>query len=243
MKGLIERVKRKAFLSRENPAKNLACAEFEVNNWLVSEFVIGKLIPVVGSHPYPLNELMLMTAAICRFQPSQIFEWGTNIGKAARIFYECAQHYGISTEIHSIDLPDDVEHGEHPGSERGKLVRGLQGVTLHQGDGLDTARRIWQSSGKKPGTLFFVDGDHAYESVFRELTGIARDILDPLILLHDTFFQSTGSGYNVGPHEAISKVLSGDSSGFRRIDSGFGLPGMTLLYRTSNLQMSFPNSV
>ena len=60
--------------------------EFEVNNWIISEFIVEKLVPVVGVHPFPLDELSLMTAAVCRFQPELIFEWGTNIGKSARIF-------------------------------------------------------------------------------------------------------------------------------------------------------------
>ena len=212
-------------------AMNASCTEFEVNNWLTSEFVLGQLVPVVGTHPFPLNELMLMSAAVCRLKPPQIFEWGTHIGKSARIFYECANHFGIQTEIHSIDLPDDVHHVEHPHEERGKLVRGLPSVQLHQGDGLNMALSAWRSGGHKPHPLFFVDGDHSYESVLRELGGITREIPDANVLLHDTFYQSSGSAYNVGPHLAIEDVLRLNPARYRRIDSGFGLPGMTLLYQ------------
>jgi hypothetical protein len=88
-------------LSRENPAKNVTCSEFEVDNWAISQFVVRRLVPVVGCHPFPLQELMLMVAAVCRFEPAEIFEWGTHIGKSARIFYECASHYRIEADIHS----------------------------------------------------------------------------------------------------------------------------------------------
>ncbi|MDQ3112117.1 MAG: hypothetical protein M3R17_19715, partial [Bacteroidota bacterium] len=72
----------------KDPSLNENASEFEVNNWVVSEFVIDKLVPAVGMHPFPINELMLMTASVCRFKPELIFEWGTNIGKSARVFYE-----------------------------------------------------------------------------------------------------------------------------------------------------------
>src|SRR4051812_22860104 len=83
----------------EDPALNLNASEFEVNNWRISEFVVEKLVPVVGMHPFPLDELMLMTATVCRFKPELIFEWGTNIGKSARIFYEITKSFDIRSEI------------------------------------------------------------------------------------------------------------------------------------------------
>lgn len=217
-------------ISRENPAKNVHCSEFEVDNWAISQFVSRKLVPIVGTHPFPLNELMLMVAAVCRLQPPQIFEWGTHIGKSARIFHECAMHYAIETEIHSTDLPDDADHEEHPHGARGKLVRGRAGVYLHQGDGLDTSLELYRTGGCKPGPLFLVDGDHSYESVLRELTGITREVPDASVLLHDSFYQSEKSGYNVGPHRAIEQVLAAQPVPYCTQHSGLGLPGMTLLY-------------
>jgi hypothetical protein len=217
-------------LSRENPAKNPTCSEFEVDNWAISQYVLEKLVPRVGIHPFPLNELMLMVAAVCRLRPAQIFDWGTNIGKSARVFYECTTHYGIDAEIHSTDLPDEVGHVEHPRHKRGELVRGLPRVYLHLGDGVATSLEIWNTAGRKPRPLFLVDGDHRYESVFRELGLIVSEVPDPGILLHDSFYQSKGSGYNVGPHQAIEDTLSAVPGRFRRLHSGLGLPGMTLLY-------------
>jgi cephalosporin hydroxylase len=177
-----------------------------------------------------VNELMLQAAAVCWFRPSHIFEWGTHIGKSARAFYEITHHYGIPSEIHSIDLPDEVSHVEHPSAERGRMVRGLQSVHLHQGDGVDLSLRIWREVGRPETPLFFIDGDHAEESVYRELSAIAGEVPKPIVLLHDTFFQSAESGYNIGPYRAIERVTGQYASRFKRIDSAIGLPGMTLLY-------------
>jgi cephalosporin hydroxylase len=210
--------------------RNRTCSELEVDNWQLSRFVLEKLVPVVGVHPFPLQELMLVTAAVCRFRPVQIFEWGTHIGKSARIFHECLVHFGISSEIHSVDLPADATHVEHPDSRRGELVHGIDGVHLHLGDGLDVSLSVWNQLGRKSNVLFFVDGDHEYSSVHRELSIIVREVPTAAILLHDTFYQSPESRYNVGPHRAINDALTA-TSGYRRLESGLGLPGMTLLYR------------
>ena len=92
-------------LSTTSPAKNPACAEFDVDNWAVSRFVLANLIPAVGVEPFPLHELMLMSAAVCRLRPPQIFEWGTHVGKSARVFYECTRHYGIAVSAVASVIP------------------------------------------------------------------------------------------------------------------------------------------
>ncbi|HLZ33040.1 MAG TPA: hypothetical protein VKP13_03415, partial [Nitrospira sp.] len=79
--------------------------------------------------------------------------------------------------------------------------------------------------------LFFVDGDHAYDSVRRELTGIMNSVPRANILLHDTFFQSQESGYNVGPYQAISEIMATAPQQYRLLSTQMGLPGMTLLYQ------------
>jgi cephalosporin hydroxylase len=230
--GLASRVQRlrRPSLSRTNPAKNQALSEFEVDNWAISEFVVRVLVPVVGSHPFPLHELMLMVATVCRFQPTEIFEWGTHIGKSARVFAEAAAQYGTDTEVHSIDLPDHASHVEHPRDERGLFVRDVPRVHLHQGDGLDVSLELWRSGGRKARPLFFLDGDHAFESVRRELNGVMAEVPDPVLLIHDSFYQSPGSGYNVGPHQAIEAALAAHPDRYRSLRSGLGLPGLTLLY-------------
>jgi cephalosporin hydroxylase len=223
----------------DNPVLHRDCTEFEVNNWTISRFVLRRLVPIVGVRPFPLNEQMLMVAAICRLQPSHIIEWGTNIGKSARIFYETCRTFGISAEIHSIDLPDDVGHGEHPKKKRGLLVRGKKEVKLHIGDGLETSLNILsQSRNTAVRPLFFVDGDHCYASVKRELEGIIKNAPTADILLHDTFYQSVSSGYNIGPARAMDDVLKSIPNDFNMLVQNTGLPGMTLLWRTGESRSS-----
>ena len=214
----------------KEPAKNIHCSEFEVDNWVISDFIVNKLAPVVGTHPYPISELNLMVAAVCRLKPQQIFEWGTNIGTSARIFYETGKRFGIPLEIHSIDLPDDQDHEQHPGSKRGCMVKGYAGVTLHQADGLSRAIELYQQQ-RQNRTLVFIDGDHSYESVYRELNGVISAMPNAHILLHDTFYQSEQSGYNIGPYRAITETLAAMPGVYRVMSTTTGLPGMTLLYR------------
>jgi len=232
MKSLAKKIFSKLGAPQADAVPNPQATEFEVNNWVVSEFVLRRLIPLVGVHPYPLNELMLMAGAICRFKPTHVFEWGTNVGASARVFYETARHFKIPLEVHSIDLPGEIGHVEHPGSHRGRLVKGKPGVSLHLGDGIDTSLAIYRTLPKNSCVLFFVDGDHSYGSVKRELEAIVTHVAAPKVLLHDTFFQSSDSGYNVGPHLAVRDVLAGLPAGrqLRKMETMTGLPGMTLVY-------------
>lgn len=230
---LFSSIKRRYFSSKclyGDACVNEGCEAFEVNNWILSDFVVKELLPVIGTRPFPLNELMLMTAAVCRLKPTHIFEWGTHVGKSARIFYETCRCFGIDTEIHSIDLPADVEHAEHPGSDRGHLVKGLPNVFLHAGDGLTVALDLLVNLDKKlVRPLFFVDGDHSHDSVRRELEGILRHAPTASLLLHDTFGQSVGSGYNIGPFKALEEALVAHPGRFEVLRQEQGLPGMTLL--------------
>lgn len=212
-----------------DPVRNSTASEFEVDLWVLSRLLLEKVVPAVGTHPYPLNELLLMSAAACRLKPSVVFDWGTHIGASARVFYECRQAFGLGYEIHSVDLLPDATHVEHPGQEHGRLVRGLRGVHLHRGDGVKVALDQWRKLARPERPLFFVDGDHAYESVRDELNEIFATVPDASALAHDTFFQSAESNYNVGPARAIGEIVEKFPSRFRIINSGLGLPGMTLL--------------
>lgn len=234
VKSFVKKLVSPAFFARGagavvDPVKNKNCARFEVDGWALSEFVLAKIVPVAGVHPFPLQELMLMVSAVSSLRPPLIFEWGTNIGKSARIFCETCRHFRIPCQIHSVDLPDDEDHVEHPKEKRGYLVRGLSMVSLHQGDGLDVSLRLWQESGMPPSPLFFIDGDHSHESVSREITGIVHAIPQAALLLHDTFYQSSESGYNTGPHSAVNEIIAKNTGRFQVIQSGLSLPGMTLL--------------
>ena len=231
-RSIIARFRRKPPQAPEawpGPVRNANASEFEVDLWILSRFLLEKIVPVVGTHPYPLNELLLMTAAACRLKPSVVFDWGTHIGASARIFHECDKAFKLGFEIHSIDLPPDASHVEHPGQEHGRLVRGLDNVHLHRGNGVEVALKQWQKLGCPKRPLFFVDGDHGYESVRDELNQIFSAVPDASALAHDTFFQSAESNYNVGPAHALDEVIEKFPSRFRVVRSGLGLPGMTLL--------------
>jgi cephalosporin hydroxylase len=215
-----------------DPVLNPTASEFEVDLWILSRFVLKKIVPLVGTHPYPLNELLLMTAAACRLKPSVVFDWGTHVGTSARIFFECEKAFQLGYEIHSIDLPLNASHVEHPGRKHGRMVRGLDKVHLHRGNGVKVAIQHWQKLGRPRRPLFFVDGDHAYESVRDELNEIFSTVPDASALAHDTFFQSSELKYNVGPARAVDEIIAKFPSRFRVIKSGLGLPGMTLLATT-----------
>ena len=212
-----------------DPVRNASASEFEVDLGVLSRFLLEKIVPLVGTHPYPLNELLLMTAAACRLKPSVVFDWGTHIGISARVFYECDRAFKLGYEIHSVDLPPGASHVEHPNHEHGRLVRGLTRVHLHRGNGVKIALDQWHKLGRPKRPLFFVDGDHAYESVRDELNEIFSTVPDASALAHDTFFQSPESNYNVGPARAIDEITEKFPSRFRVLKSGLGLPGMTLL--------------
>ena len=208
-----------------SPILNDGCGKFEINNWIISNFVIRELISIVGIKPYPLNELMLMTAAVCTLKPTHIFEWGTYIGKSARIFYEITQHFSIPCEIHSTDR---FNH-----KLRRSFVKNIHEIKLHRGDGLDISLALYKNIKDlqtKICPLFFLDGDHKFSSVKRELKGIMKSVPKAWILTHDTFFQSRESGYNTGPYRAIQTALKDRPHKYKVLSTATGLPGMTLLY-------------
>ncbi len=215
--------------SADIPVVNPQFKEFEVNNWDLSGFIIDKLLPIVGYHPYPLNELLLMTGALCRIHPDHLFEWGTHLGKSARIFFETRQRFQLKTVIHSVDLPPDVSHIEHPGKEYAKFLKGIQGVKLYRGDGLEIATKLGKSFDPSAILMFFLDGDHSFESVSRELEILSASFPSASILVHDTFYQDPACGYNIGPYKAIQQLLGRNPSRYRLIETCTGLPGMSLL--------------
>lgn len=223
------------FSKQGYPNPNPSSTQFEIDNWYMSQIVVEKIVPQVGLHPFPLNELLLMAGVVARFRPKLIFEWGTHIGKSAKIFHDVSETLNIKTTIHSIDLPEEVDHIEHPHEQRGKLVRGHKRVKLHEGDGIVTALHILAKQKgnmqKGEGVLFFLDGDHLYKSVKRELTSIIKNVPESAILLHDSFYQSRDANYNVGVHKAINDCLRETSNIYKRVDTNTGLPGMTLLYK------------
>jgi len=200
----------------------------EANKWILSEYILGKLIGIVGVHPYPLDELLLMCSTLAYFKPDMVIEWGTHYGKSARIFYEATTYLNLKTVIHTIDLPPTAEHCEniHNDSQRGLFIRNLP-VIRHLGDGLTVARKIIAEVNPKL-VLFFVDGDHSFASIRDELNGIKCMAPRAVVLVHDTFLQGSESGYNCGPYSAIKEFTAQHQLEYQA--TILGLPGMCLTY-------------
>lgn len=207
--------------------------EPEINKWNTSEFVVRTLIPIIGYTPFPVDESLTLVNITCIQHPDFIYEWGTHVGKSARIFAETVRAYGLKSKIISIDLPDDVEHVEHPHKEHGKYVRGMSEVTLLRGDGVTEAiKHAKHHNGRNKKLLFFLDGDHAEETVARELHSIVKIFPLATIIIHDTFNQSKQSKYNVGPHIAVKKALTRNKK-YECYTTNFGLPGLSILIPNS----------
>ena len=210
-------------------AKQFVGTEPEIDRWTVSEFIVDKIVPIVGVRPYPLSELEMLVAIVLWYKPSHICDWGTHFGKATRIFYETVHTFNLKTKIISIDLPANVDHIEHPHGERGKFVKNIPSVELLLGDGVTTSLAcLKKSSRKNIRPLFFLDGDHSYKSVKRELNLIGKAYPRSAIIIHDTFYQSKDSNYNVGPYLAVTEYLAKHQQ-YKVVYTNLGLPGMTTL--------------
>ena len=202
----------------------------EADKWALSEFVVRRLVPIIGVRPYPIDEQLFMCSAVSYFNPDLIVEWGTHMGVSARIFYETTRFLGRETEIHSVDLPQDAVHQENiaAAENRARYVRGLP-VTLHEGDGVTIARAVYAAARPRR-VLFFLDGDHEYDTVRRELEGVRQLAPSAAVLLHDAFNQGPQSGYNTGPYRALQEFAARESVPVE--STALGLPGMSLTYWT-----------
>lgn len=211
-----------AKVAKEVPEKRLNC---DTND--LGRFVQFRLLPLVGAFPYPPDELMLMAATVVSIRPEIIIEWGTNIGVSARVFLETTRRYSIRSKIHSIDLPFDAEHFEHPKWRRGILVRGRD-VTLHEGDGLTTAMTILAANVGRS-SLVFIDGDHAETAVRREAETLWEAYPTLPILFHDTFVDPETNVPANGPGLAIRDLVRCERHRWTVLGTGLGRPGMTLI--------------
>ncbi len=214
-----------------NPLANFVGKRPEVNGWVISEFVLRKIVPVVGFHPYPLTEEFLLAAVTCWYHPEYIFEWGTNIGKSARIFYEVVTQFDLKSNIYIIDLPEGEVHIELPQKgEAGFFIKDIPKVNFLRGEGLTTSLGIVNDKSiynKK--ILFFLDGDHSYETIKNEIEEIYKVCQHACIVVHDTFFQTEESNYNIGPYKAIHEFLETHSNRKIIFSADMSLPGMTAI--------------
>lgn len=198
---------------------------FEVDCWILSEILLKKVIPKIGIHPYPLNEQMLMASVVAFVQPKIIIEWGTNVGKSARLFWEVKEALDLNCSIYTIDLMNP-NHPEFSGAARGKYLSNTDVMQI-VGDGVKTANKLLD--GVSNPVLVYIDGDHSHESVKRDLA-----IWDKLpsgsgILAHDVFYQIP-STYNVGPWHSFQELIQEQKSNISQVQwQILGLPGMAFV--------------
>jgi len=210
-------------LQRDFSWENLRYVECDKSS--LSVFCMRRLVPIVRTSPFPLDELLLMAASVVFFRPRLIIDWGTHIGASARVFYETCRWYKVDAEIHSIDLPEDVDHPQHPREIYALLLRNTS-VRLHRGDGVTVAVGLIKERGD-PAPLCMLDGDHSYETVTRELAAISEIAPMATILVHDTFHQE---GRNQsGAYSAVKDFVSSCRKIHQIIDSNIGPPGLTLI--------------
>jgi hypothetical protein len=150
----------------------------------------------LGIPGYGNDELAFMEETILLCPPHFIGDWGTNRGSSARIFYEMTAYHHIACEVHTVELPLVLAPADHPGHQAGEFLEDLRvQVPQHEGDGVTVA--LEHSLGiDQP--LFFLDGDHSLENVYREIRMIHRVRPEASMLLHDT---------QVFPGQAVRQFL------------------------------------
>lgn len=150
---------------------------------------------------YGDEEVIFAAKVMERLRPTHVFEWGTNVGASARLFYETAQDLGFHCEVHTVELPIELAYldRDHPGENRyGLWIQGLP-IHGHLGDGLIESLRLYKET-KPERALFFVDGCHEYKHVLNEFRSIAKAAPSAVILAHDT-------RHLAGPAKAVKTFL------------------------------------
>ena len=179
---------------------------------------------IIGVRAYSLDELCLMVAAFWFHAPQVVIDIGTHVGRSARVFWELKHCFDTSTQIHTIDICDP-SHPEYPGPNLGRYIRRTD-VVQHIGDSSVVGREII-SSRPNARYLLFVDGDHEYPSVCRDLSLLELVAPGSCALVHDTFYQP-GSGYNHGPYEAVCQFVA-EHEVQQVVHLQTGLPGMSYI--------------
>lgn len=150
---------------------------------------------------YPEGELEFMCDTVESLRPDSIYEWGTGSGASGRIFWEATDFLATNTFLFSYDLPDELSplEAQHPRERTGQYLLPT-GAKMDRGDGVTMALMEWSRWHEKAVLpLFFIDGDHSYFAVYREVALIDRMVPNAVILLHDT---------NDGPGLAAEKWVA-----------------------------------
>lgn len=136
----------------------------------------------LGIPGYGDDEVRFFAETIETYRPTHVFEWGTNVGASARIFHEI----GHGLQVITVEHPDDQTF-DHPGHRYGLWCDGFEPhIYMLKGDGVSVSLDAFVQFGSPERALFFVDGDHSYDAVSRELGLIAEAAPRAVILVHDT---------------------------------------------------------
>lgn len=130
---------------------------------------------------YGDDEIRFIAETVGALRPTHIYEWGTNVGASARIFHEAAPKALVTT----VEHPDDQTY-DHPGHRYGLWCEGFDRIEMLWGDGVTVALERFDAHDGPERALFFLDGDHSYWAVTRELDAIAQAAPRGVILCHDT---------------------------------------------------------
>ena len=76
-----------------------------------------------------------------------------------------------------------------------------------------------------------VFGVNVYNLDFNRLAIISSNVPNANFIVHDTFYQTSDSGYNIGPHKAVIEFLEINKDDYIVHDSQLGLPGITCLIK------------
>ena len=195
-----------------------------VNKSILSEIVL-RISRIIGTCPYPLDEQMLMGYAFIRSKPDIVLDCGTNVGKSARFFYEFARQVRHPCEVHTIDLMGPT-HPECPWSSLGRYIRGLP-ITQHIGDSYEIGIKLIEAFPARR-YLIFIDGDHTYAGVKKDIQLLDRAKPGSAALFHDaTFFLP-----KLSPDicRAIDEYVEAYPVAYV-YHQGMGLPGMSYVQK------------
>lgn len=139
-----------------------------------------------GLPGYGDREVQFFESILTRLRPTHVFEWGTNVGASARLFYEASLELGYPCEVHTTEIPDELSmlDRDHPGHRYGTWIKDTP-IHAHRGYGLIESNRLWKEL-HPPQALFFLDGNHSYGVVRAELEGVSDLDPDAVIVVHDT---------------------------------------------------------
>lgn len=167
----------------------------------------------IGLHDYPDEHIALFQDTVERLKPTHIFEWGTNWGESARIWYELTEGQDPLCQIHTTDINMlGAPCGEHPGHLHGHWIRGqtvMDRPRLHwrRGEGCETSIRLWKVLLPEH-SLFFIDDSHRVLANARYLRAISHECPPAVIIVHD-------SGVGGEPRAAVDSFLRRHGDGYK----------------------------